>query len=116
MKLPYADSVCIDREKVLGYLLNMAHPEGRSKAQFFLRAGFTPEAWGALAQSFRDLAAQTEVSAVLPSEHGCKYIVEGSLRTPRGQFVHVRTIWVVDADGKIPRLVTAYLSMERRKP
>jgi len=116
VKLPNANNVRIDREKLTGYLLNSAHPEGRGKAQFFLRAGFTLEAWSDFADSLRIFAAQTDVHSILSSEHGCKYIVEGSLQTPLGQFVQIRTIWVVDTGGEIPRLVTAYPIKERVAP
>ena len=42
------------------------------------------------------------------SPHGSKYIVDGKIDTPSGRQVTVRTVWIVDHDHQIPRLVTAY--------
>ena len=39
MKLPYAEHVRVDREKVTDYLLSPSHPDGASKANFFTRYG-----------------------------------------------------------------------------
>ena len=44
----------------------------------------------------------------MTSPHGQKYIVDGMLVTPIGQLPLIRTVWVVDAGGDRPRLVTAY--------
>ena len=38
MRLPEAEFALVEREKVLGYLLNRAHRYGASKARFFSEA------------------------------------------------------------------------------
>jgi hypothetical protein len=40
MKLPNADKLVIEREKIVDYLLNPTHRFGGSKARFFDRFGF----------------------------------------------------------------------------
>jgi hypothetical protein len=52
MKLPNADKAVVEREKILGYLLNPLHRRGASKARFFTRFGFHAEKWKQLAEAF----------------------------------------------------------------
>ncbi|MFZ3091649.1 MAG: DUF6883 domain-containing protein [Nitrospirota bacterium] len=35
-------------------------------------------------------------------------MIDGTLQTPSGAFIRVRTIWVIDKDMDRPRFVTAY--------
>jgi hypothetical protein len=108
MKLPNVDSAVVSKEKVVGYLLNPEHPDGASKARFFTTFGFSTDDWQQLADSLRKVAVQNDVARTVESEHGIKYIVEGSISTPSGQSPLVRIIWIVDRGQTTPRLVTAY--------
>ena len=45
MKLPNADHLRVDCEKIAEYLLSLTHPDGHSKAEFFTRFGFFLEHW-----------------------------------------------------------------------
>jgi cytochrome c551/c552 len=58
-------------------------------------------------------AARTQVGRQIKSPWGEKFIVDGSLHAPAGLTPTVRTIWIVDASDKRPRLVTAYPRKER---
>ena len=49
LKLPRARRARVDEGKVAGYLLSKDHPDGRSKAAFFGRFGFTAARWELLA-------------------------------------------------------------------
>ena len=40
MKLPHAENATVEREKIVGYLLNPAHPDNVSKAPSFASLGF----------------------------------------------------------------------------
>ena len=42
------------------------------------------------------------------SPHGVKYVIDGSLRTPAGGSIKMRTIWITDKDQVRPRFVTSY--------
>ena len=108
MKLPYAESAIVEREKITEYLLNPTHPDNGGKAAFFLSLGFRREDWPRLATAFRRLAESVEVNGNVDSSHGQKYIIEGSIETPGGKTSRVRTVWIVDAGQATPRLVTAY--------
>ena len=44
MKLPNYESAIIAERQITEYLLSFSHRDGRSKAQFFSRFGFSAEA------------------------------------------------------------------------
>ena len=108
MRVPDADNAIVSKEKIVGYLLNPSHPDGAGKAGFFEHVGFRADQWQLLAAALRDLAARSDSAQRVDSEHGTKYIVDGVINTPSGKAASLRTVWIVDAGGQIPRLVTAY--------
>ena len=105
--LPDGDKARVERTKVTDYLLSTTHPDGRSKADFFMRFGFRGEEREILAEALRVVGASNQVVAVVESPHGARYTVNGALRTPDGRTPMVRTVWIVEP-GTSPRLVTAY--------
>jgi hypothetical protein len=107
MKLPHGDQATIHRW--LGdYLLSLTHPVGRSKAQFFRSLGFDETNVQLLEQALLRIAQMEEIATIVASPHGTKYTVEGSLQTPHGQVVAVRTVWIIENGQDEPRFVTAY--------
>ena len=108
MKLPNAHLALVEREKIVDYLLNAAHPDNAGKAPFFFALGFSRDDWQPLAVALARLAEATEVLKSMESPHGRKYILDGRIETPSGQTPVVRTIWIVDRGADRPRLVTAY--------
>jgi hypothetical protein len=103
----YAQAVFPER-KITEYLLSLTHRDGRSKAAFFMRFGFTADNWEGLADALRRHAAEHEIIAVEDTPFGISYIVEGSLTAPDGRLPHVRVVWFIETGESIPRLVTAY--------
>jgi hypothetical protein len=77
MKLPNAGEGVVPTEKIIGYLLSFSHPDGRGKAQFFARFGFSAGNWQVLASALLDHAAHNEAARVENSSFGTRYIVEG---------------------------------------
>jgi hypothetical protein len=61
-----------------------------------------------LEQRLIAIAHSEDVKNVVPSAHGTKYVIEGSLQTPAGSLVQVRTVWIIDAGQDRPRFVTVY--------
>jgi hypothetical protein len=108
MILPNAYLAVVAPEKIVDYLLNPAHPDNGGKAAFFLSMGFTANGWAILAESFTQLALHTPVTSCVKSVHGEKYVIDGTIQTPRGVRPRVRTIWIIDSGAANPRLVTAY--------
>ena len=76
MKLPNANIALVEREKITEYLLNREHPDNGGKAGFFLALGFSHDHWELLADSFHQIAMRSEVSQIMESAHGKKYIID----------------------------------------
>jgi len=108
MTLPHVESAEVAESKIRNYLLNLTHPDGESKARFFLALGFTAGDWQVLAAALRQQAAAAPVANMVESDHGTKYIVDGPIETPCGKTPIIRTVWIVDRGRETPRLVTAY--------
>ncbi len=108
MKMPCADRTTVEREKIVDYLLNAAHPDNGGKARFFLDLGFNRNDWQVLATAIRKSAENHPVSKTMASPHGTKYIVQGQIETPCGKTPWVRMVWIIDSGLDRPRLVTAY--------
>ena len=106
--LPNADAALINREKIIEYLLSESHPDGRAKAAFFTKYGFTAEQWGVLAESLRKYGIDNPVVKTVESEYGVRYCVDGPVETPGGDRPAIRTVWIVEKGLTEPRLVTAY--------
>jgi hypothetical protein len=110
MRLPGAESADVPLEKLVGYLLSLAHPVGRSKAVFFRGLGYDEDDVELLAAGLKQIAADNEVAEVETTEFGIKYAVEGPLVTPSGVTTSLRTVWIVRSGEEAPRFVTAYPS------
>ena len=108
MKLPNANHPRVDKGKVVDYLLSASHPDGRSKAAFFLGFGFTPRHWRTLADALCDHGMANEVTKTDASEFGARYCIDGPIETPDGRNPHVRTVWIIEDADERPRLVTAH--------
>lgn len=98
----------MDRDKIVNYLLCMGHPDGQSKARFFIRFGFSLERWVVLAGALRDHGKGNAVVNVVKSRYGARYVVEGDLISPDGCHLRVRTVWIIENGDTVPRLITAH--------
>ena len=108
MKLPRADALIVEREKITDYLLNPAHRYGASKARFFAAFGFRAEDWETFAQTLREHGQNHAVTKVRETGFGPRYEIEGELIAPDGRRPRVRTVWQLDKGEVAPRLITAY--------
>ena len=106
--LPDREHAHVEESKVTEYLLALNHPDGRSKAEFFIRFGFKPEEPRSLMAALLEVGISNPVVRVARSRHGVRYTVDGQLRAPDGRAPMVRTVWIVTADSQGPRLVTAH--------
>ncbi len=113
MRLPNADVATVPWAKVVSYLLSPAHPDGRHKARFFLRFGFSQDAYDVFAAALVEHAKTNEVAGASDTPFGVTYTVEGPIETPDGRSPAVRTVWGILRDETVPRFVTAY-PLERR--
>jgi hypothetical protein len=108
MNLPNAHLALVEPEKITGYLLNVEHRYGASKARFFGEFGFKVEAWKRLAAALLEHGQQHEVTRIKQTPFGPRYEVDGAVPTPDGRTARVRTVWQVDEGEIAPRLITAY--------
>ena len=92
----------------MDYLLSESHAIGKSKAKFFRSLGFDEMNSAQLEQGLIQIAQSQTVYETAETAYGTKYIIDGELHTPKGVIMQVRTIWIIDAQGKAPRFVTAY--------
>lgn len=108
MKLPKADQAQVDRGKITEYLLSATHPDGASKAKFFLRFGFHLGNWEILRAALQKHGVECAVVKTVESAFGTRYTVEGALETPDGRNPRLRTVWLVEKGDTVPRLIIAY--------
>jgi hypothetical protein len=85
-----------------------------AKARFFGQLGFELAAWETLAQALREHAQQHEVRIVTDTPFGPRYEIRGELYSPDGRSPIVCTIWQMNHGKVAPRLITAFLSLDRR--
>ncbi len=107
MKMPCCQEAYIPVAKVEKYLLSETHAVGRSKAKFFKKYGFNLENVDLLEQGLLTIAYD-EVTEILLSPYGTKYVIIGELETPSTKKVTIQTVWIIENRESIPRFVTAY--------
>ncbi len=115
MKLPNASAARVDFEKIAGYLLSDVHPVGRTKAQFFRGLGFDARRPEELLAGLLGIARDEEVLEQGATAFGTKYVIDGVLEGPAGASERVRTIWILERESAVPRLVTAYPAPGRKE-
>lgn len=101
LELPNKSKAHIPLRKLVDYLLSETHAIGKSKAKFFRAVGFSESTVGDLEEGLLDIAQTGQTRERVDSPYGTKYIVEGSLKTPSGAIVQVRTIWIVNRANNI---------------
>jgi hypothetical protein len=106
--LPYAAKARVERKKVVEYLLSFSHPDGRSKAEFFSRFGFSVDEWEVLARALKKHGREHVVTVSARSAHGTRHCVDGPLLTPDGRNPQIRTVWILAEGSRAPRLITAH--------
>ncbi len=107
VQLPNRETLLVEREKVMNYLLNLDHQDGRSKAKFFLNRGFRREHWEAMATALRNHGMTQRVTEQTETRFGKKFTVECQMQTPDGLNPCILTAWIVEGANP-PRLVTAH--------
>jgi hypothetical protein len=108
LNLPNSSAVKIDERKITAYLLNPAHPKGRSKAKFFIERGFQLGRWEELADALRHHAKHNRVVHTKSTFFGVHYALDCNVPTPDQSSPCIRTVWEVRSDDPHPRLITAH--------
>ena len=108
MRLTELGTLRVDRSKIIEYLLDTSHPDGRGKALFFRHCGFTIKKWELLRDVLMSHGENAKIVAKVSSEYGTRYIVEGKMAAPNNKQSSIRSVWIVEEQEHGPRLVTAY--------
>ena len=108
MYLPNASESFVSIDKVTNYLLNRNHPEGGSKASFFESLGFSYANISVFIEALKDIPRREHVSNTIQNQFGTKYIIDGILKSPNSRNPQITTVWIIEHQSKIPKLVTAY--------
>ena len=89
------------------YLLDPDHPDGGSKARFFLAHGFRADAPMMLADSLFEHIATNPVTGIRHGRWGAQLAVEGPMAMPDGSRRTILSVWLHQETGD-GVLVTAY--------
>lgn len=106
--MPGRHLAVVEDSKMTDYLLNTSHPDGKSKAIFFLGLGFRPHNLPELRTALLVHAAIHHVVKEVQTKFGTKYLIEGEIETPRQTKVIIRIVWMLTLYTNPPKLVTAY--------
>jgi hypothetical protein len=114
MKLPNIIEARVAQAKITDYLLSFEHEDGRSKADFFTRFGFSASQWLVMTAALKEHAQANDVTRVEDSPFGKRYVIEGVIETPDGKTPLIRSIWFIGHSDTSPQFVTAY-PLRRKK-
>ncbi|MEM6868256.1 MAG: DUF6883 domain-containing protein [Cyanobacteria bacterium P01_C01_bin.121] len=106
MKLPNCDRAIITQTKLTEYLLNIKHKRGSSKAQLLIQFGYSINNWKRLDADIRQSHLTQDVDRIRETQYGVRYEIRAPLSTPVGRLLWVKTVWQIDTDTDIPRLIT----------
>ena len=108
--LPNYEQAEIPPAKLIGYLLDPLHLEGRNKARVFRSAlGFEQSNSSELAAAIRAELPYYPAEVTQRGIWGQKYEVTLPITGMNGRTVDVLTVWIVRVGDSFPRLVTAYV-------
>jgi hypothetical protein len=108
MYLPNLEHAVVEDSKIKDYLLNGQHPDGGSKARFFIRAGFSPSQLADFRLFLIRHAKDHPVARVEKTAFGTKYIIDGKVEGPKQYSFGLRTVWMTPTSSSFPILITAY--------
>lgn len=105
-RVPFRNAL-IPHEKIVHYLLDLQHPDGGSKAKFFLAQGFRRENPKALADALFEHILDNPVASIRHGRYGAQLAVEGLMTMPNGTRRVILSVWLMqDAGDGI--FITAY--------
>jgi len=101
--------IVVEPEKITRYLLNIDHPDGYSKARFFIACGFRIENYTVFKDSLiAHFLDNHEAAISVQTDFGEKLILTGLLETPKKGGIKLKSIWFQPINEDCIKLVTAY--------
>ncbi len=101
------EGLSVAHAKVQDYLLNIKHPEGWSKAKFFLARGFDLSQPSVLAEALAVQALMGWPGDELITPGSVKHKIVGPVQCPDGSAPDILTVWQVKTGSTSADLVTA---------
>ena len=105
MDLKQFERIEIEDKKLSDYLLNIQHPDGFSKAKFFLAHKFTE---GDLSKSLLNHLESNEATKIIQVVFGTKYVIESKITSPDNFTFTIRSIWMKSRMDNVLKFVSAY--------
>jgi filamentous hemagglutinin len=105
LKLP-PDKIIIEVRKLRDYLLNPAHPEGATKAQYLSEMGYNQENYEILEVDLCNQHLKCDVQLGKVSIYGVKYEIVAPLVGPNGKKWLIRSVWMIRKSETFARLIT----------
>jgi hypothetical protein len=106
--MPNGDRAQVDWPKVVEYLLSPAHDVGYRNAAFFAVLGYRQSDAGELVEHLLEIARTGRIVETRTDVYGTRYVVDGLLPARTRPPVPLRTVWMVEHGGTIPRRITTY--------
>ena len=103
-----AQTYVIPLPKLTRYLLNVNHPRGGPKAQFFLQRGFTLTDPMTLGVALFQHAIDYWPGVVLPQPYGQSHECVGPMLLPDGTTRRIMSVWKIEAGQTMASLLTAH--------
>jgi len=106
--IPNFQKAEIPRQKLVNYLLDPLHKEGRHKARVFKSAlAFDQSSWEELAQAIIAELPYFPATVGSEGEWGKKYEVVLPITGKNDRNVEVLTVWIIRLETDFPKFVTA---------
>ena len=113
--LPNSITASINQNKIQDYLLNSNHSLGKHKARVINSIlGYHYQNWNLLSDKIFDTLQTAEVSRIEKSKFGVKYEIPMCITGEKGRSMILKTIWQIDNNSNIPRLITITFDKEKR--
>ncbi len=85
MKLPNCEQAEIPDRKLTVYLLDSAHPQNKGKGAFYNLVGYDKQNTDVLKEALFALVLQYNVTNIVETDFGKRYVIEGWLPYPNGK-------------------------------
>lgn len=105
MDLKQFERIEIETNKLSDYLLNIQHPDGFSKAKFFLAHKFNEEN---LLKSLLNHLESNDSIKTIQVVFGTKYVIEAKITAPDNYTFTLRSIWMKSRINNVLKFVSAY--------
>jgi hypothetical protein len=108
MVLPNSETAYVPIEKLTQYLLSPLHSVGKHKTRVLRSVGFDETNIALLENELLRLAKNENVLQMIETNYGMKYVLDGTISTPKGTTLNLKTIWIIEHGKTSPRFVTLY--------